>query len=108
MKDKAKIAALKAQPVLIPVGDGETPVHSANGRKFSRQELCRLLACDDVEVVFLPGTGLVLVVDAMGKYKFEQANPVATALWHALAPAVRGWDYVAGPCVVGATKTLAG
>ncbi len=102
---QALIAPYKAQPQHL-TGTESKPVSPADGRKFTREELYKLLDCRTIEVVFMPGSGLIIIIDGEGKLKQRPSNAPATVLWNELVPGAASYDYIAGPCVVCPTAML--
>ncbi|MDO7885327.1 hypothetical protein [Hymenobacter cheonanensis] len=96
---KTKIEALKMQPRLLADGRSEA-IRPAAGKKFTRMEILEKLGCQDLDLVYLAGTGLVFVIDAQGQANERARNEAANELWEALVPGISQINYVAGPCVV--------
>ena len=44
-------------------------IEPANGRRFTLEELYKMLSCDTVERVFIRGTEVIMIVDENGKIR---------------------------------------
>lgn len=99
-KDAATQAALKKQPHLLRVDEDAQPIEPRNGKKFTEAELLEVLDCREFERVPIGRTGLYFLIDGEGKLAEKPYNHLATSFWLTIAPAIRGWDYVAGICII--------
>ena len=100
------MAATFQPQVLDPHSAFPQPVHPANGRCFELAELYRMLECDTVEVVTLTPE-LILITDDSSKLRSPAyLNLLASYLWHAHQPAVRGVDVICGRAIYCHTSQL--
>ena len=67
-------------------------IEPANGRRFTLEELYKLLNCDTVERVFIRGTEVIMIID-------ENGNPKATRIFHS-CERMNIWDWIAGDALV--------
>lgn len=81
--------------------DGEviTDIEPANGKRFTLEELYKLLSCDTVERVFIRGTEIIMIVDENGKINQRDINPKATKIFHS-SERMNIWDWIAGDALV--------
>ena len=56
-------------------------IEPANGRRFTREELYKLLNCDTVERVFIRGTEEIMIIDENGMLRGRDINLKATRIF---------------------------
>ena len=74
-------------------------IEPANGRRFTREELYKLLNCDTVERVFIRGTEVIMIIDENGKLRGRDIKPKATRIFHS-CERMNIWDWIAGDALV--------
>ncbi len=67
--------------ILLKSNGERIEVEPENGRDFKRKELCKMLECEMLEVVYL-WDGRLMIVDEEGKFYKCDINPWATGLLH--------------------------
>jgi hypothetical protein len=85
------------QMAILISTDGTQEIVKPVGEKFTVAEICKLLGCDSVETVTLPG-GFTLSVDAAGKRKTGILNELATAFKNTVVG--HPGDFVIGDALV--------
>ena len=78
--------AVGLAPVLISQeldGYKISPAKPENGTDYQLDELRRLIGCDFVEIVYVPNTDLILVIDEEGKLNGSLINVGASYVAHA-------------------------
>lgn len=99
-KDAATQVALKQTPhILRPDAEAE-PIAPRDGKKFREAELLEILDCRSFAPVQIGRSGLWFLIDDEGKLSDKPYNHLATKFWLTIQPEVKGWDYVAGTCIV--------
>lgn len=74
-------------------------IEPANGRRFTLEELYKLINCDTVERVFIRGTEAIMIIDENGKLRGRDINPKATRIFHSCGR-MNIWDWIAGDALV--------
>lgn len=74
-------------------------IEPKNGKRFTLEELYKLLDCDTVERVFIDGTKVIMIVDENGKLKQRPVNEPGTMIYHR-RERMNPWDWIAGDALV--------
>ena len=72
-------------------------VQPENGRDFKRKELCKMLECEMIEVVYL-WDGRLMIVDEEGKFRKSDINPWATGFLHRAGGLLN--DFIVGDALI--------
>jgi len=83
------------QAEAITPDDQIISVIPGNGKKFTFPELYKIIDCELVELIYVPNTNTVIILDEEGKLKDLELNPIATAAARELG-AIRLSDYLVG------------
>ena len=74
-------------------------IQPKNGKRFTLEELYKLLRCDTVERVFIEGTKIIMIVDESGKIRGRPQNINATNIYHS-RERMNIWEWIAGDALL--------
>lgn len=74
-------------------------IEPANGKRFTLDEVHRLVDCDGVELLFIRCSRVIMLVDELGKIRRKDINPKATKIYHS-AERMNIHDWIAGDALV--------